>query len=263
MDTLTTFLSDTLCRSEFYQQGLALPDRTVGMAERVPMAGGDDWMVGGMAVLFFVMAIVVYRSHAVLRYRLRSFFTGKRLYSEENVSETSNEALNIFCLTSISSQSLSVIFFDDIYRLCDPEGVNGPAYWVFAVGYAVLMLVVHLKAILYVLVNWVFFDRESGKKWLAGYFLMTSLTAFLFYPLALLDIFANYMRDLVIQGVILVVLLYEIMLFYKLFVNFKTKKYGYLVLFLYFCSVELMPALILWTWADWHNHHFIIINLLY
>ena len=96
-----------------------------------------------------------------------------------------------------------------------------------------------------------------------GYLLMTALTAFLLYPLALLDIFAHVSRETVIGGAILVVFLYELLLFYKLTANFKVKKYGYMLIFLYFCSVELLPTLVFGHLAVWYSDNYLVKNILY
>lgn len=255
--------SDSISHSEVCRLGVTLPDRTVGMAERPTAAHSDDYVVAALAVMFFVMAIIVHRSHNTLRSRLRDFFSNKRRFSDERVNENSNESLNIFLLTSISALSLTVIYIDDLADFYQFGAITLPPYWLYAAGYAACMLFIHAKAMLYAVVNWVFFDRESSHRWLSDYLLLTSLTAFVLYPISLIDVFQAYSHAVVTTGVILVAAFYEILLFYKLFVNFKAKKYGYLLLFLYFCSVELMPALVLWTFDDWLNHHFIIQNLLY
>lgn len=263
IDSTVTLFSNAIGHTELYQQGLLQSDHTVGMAERIRVASGDDYVVAGMAVMFFILAIIVHRSHTSLSHRLQDFFSHRRHYSGERVIESTNEARDIFLLTSISSLSLSIIFIDDLADFYQLEDISLPPYWLYAIGYAVCMLVIHLKIPIYALVNWAFFDRESSRRWQSDYLLLTSCTAFLFYPIALLDIFYVQSQSVVSVSVILIAFLYEFLLFYKLLTNFRTKKHGYLPLFLYFCSVELMPALVLWTYGDWLNHHFIIQNLLY
>ena len=75
--------------------------------------------------------------------------------------------------------------------------------------------------------------------------------------------YSNSLREIVTASVILVVLLYEILMFYKLFANFKKKKGGYLLFFLYFCSVEMLPALVVWDVAMLFSGNIIVKNLLY
>ena len=64
-----------------------------------------------MAVMFFVIAIVLYKSGNVLLYRLKDFFSAKRIYMEGNVMENSGEMTNVFLLTTVSALSLSLLLF--------------------------------------------------------------------------------------------------------------------------------------------------------
>ena len=61
----------------------------------------------------------------------------------------------------------------------------------------------------------------------------------------LLSVFIPLQYTFMIICLVIVLILYELMLFFKLNINFRTKKYGYMLIFLYFCSVELMPVLVL------------------
>lgn len=263
-DSILVALDSTVInRTEQYKQGVVLPDRTVPVAERTYALGGDDYVVAGMMVMFCVLAVVFYHNRWLLFYRIKDFFTTKRQYSEEHVNDNSSWSMDSFLLISISALSLSIVFFDDVVDIYCFSPDLGVPYWVLAVGYVFCMAIIYLKAWIYALVNWVFFDSESSKRWQVGYFLMTSLTAFFFYPIALVDVFFDEGQTMVTICAILVGVLYEILLFYKLLSNFKTKKYGYLLIFLYFCTVELMPALVLWNVVGGLSDNFIIKEVLY
>ncbi|MBQ0023165.1 MAG: DUF4271 domain-containing protein [Prevotellaceae bacterium] len=260
---MTAVDSNVLNSSEFYKTGELMPDRDIPVAERSYAVSNDDYIVGGMAVMFFVLAAILYRSRHSVLYHIKEFFATKRQYTDENSNDNSSEANNVFMLTTISALSLSLVFFD---KLADEYSFNqalGVPYWVFGIGFVLFMCFIYAKAWLYTLINWVFFDAESSKKWIAGYLLVTSLTAFILYPLSLVEIFFSDSWEIVIWGAILVAIIYEALLFYKLLTNFKIKKYGYLLIFLYFCSVELMPALILWNGLGWISDSIIVKNLLY
>ena len=53
------------------------------------------------------------------------------------------------------------------------------------------------------------------------------------------------------------------MLFYKLIINFRMKKYSYVLIILYFCSVEMVPALAIWRLASYFSGFIIENKLLY
>ncbi len=250
-------------RKEFYKEEVVLPDRTVAMGQRGYVMGNDDYVVVGMVLMFLLLAVVVYKSRVALLYRLKSFFTEKRVYIEENVKGNSLEVFHVFLLLTVSACSLSIIFFDDLMEWNSFVSVTGVPYWFFAVGFVVCLCFIYLKAGIYSIVNWTFFDSDSSKRWMTGYFLITSLTAFFFYLIAVLDVFSNLAHEIVIGGAILVVVLYEMLLFYKLIVNFRVRKYGYMFIFLYFCSAELLPTLVFGHLAVWITDSFIVKNYLY
>lgn len=254
--------SNSIRQTELYKQGVLLPDRTMVVGERDFAVGNDDYIVAGMAVMFFILAAILYRSRNVLWHRLKNFFTTKRTYTDDDTEGNSDEAIHVFLLISISAISLSCMFLDDRIALSSFLPVTGIPYWLFGAGFVMCMAFIYFKAWLYLLVNWVFFDRDSSQRWIVGYLLLTALTSFLFYPLVLLDVFAHFGHEIVIRGAILVVILYELLLFYKLITNFRVKKYGYMLIFLYFCSVELLPTLVFGHLAVWLSDS-LVNNILY
>ena len=183
-----------------------------------------------MAVMFFILAAILYRSRNVLWHRLKNFFTTKRTYTDDDTEGNSDEAIHVFLLISISAISLSCMFLDDRIALSSFLPVTGIPYWLFGAGFVMCMAFIYFKAWLYLLVNWVFFDRDSSQRWIVGY--------------------------------LLVVVLYELLLFYKLITNFRVKKYGYMLIFLYFCSVELLPTLVFGHLAVWLSDS-LVNNILY
>lgn len=255
--------SNLITTSDYYKTGVSLPDRLLPMKARTYSVANDDILVGGVAVMFFIMASIVFRSRMTIVYRIKEFFTSKRKYSDELMNENSSEATIGFILTAISAMSLSLVYFDHLADKFQFNSVLGVPYWVFAVGIVAFMLFVYAKAWFYSIVNWVFFDKESRKAWMLGYLFLTGLTSFLFFPISLVVIFYEDSFGIATQIAILVGVLYEVMLLFKLFANFKTKKYGSVLLFLYFCSVELIPALVLWNVLSWLTNSIIVKNLIY
>ena len=264
-DMIKWLVSDStiLRNTELYKQGILLPDRTVPMEQCDYVLGKDDVVVAGMMVMFFILAFVFYRSKDLLLYRLKEFFTSKRMYVEGNVMEDAGEMLNVFLMTTVGALCLSLLFFESMITRGSLISSVGFPYWLYAAGWLVLQLFIYAKSCLYSIVNFTFFDREPSRKWISGYLLMTSLTAFLFYPIALLDVFSHLNHEIVIWSATLVVILYELLLFYKLIANFKVKKYGYMLIFLYFCSVELLPTLVFGHLAVWYSDNYIVKNILY
>lgn len=249
--------------AEQYKYGNMSHDHGVPVVERAYSIANDDYITAGLFLLFFAMAMILFRSRASFIYHIKEFFSTKRTYSDENISENARDPYNIFILTSISALSFSLVYFNRMSLRLEFDSYFGIPYWLFAAGYALFMLFIYLKAWIYALVNWTFFDRESSTKWISGYMRLTSLSAYLIFPISLVAIFYEKSFEIVISCYTILFVLYELLLFFKLFINFGSKKYGYLLIILYFCSVELMPAIALSRILMWVNDSIIVKNLLY
>jgi hypothetical protein len=109
-----------------------------------------------------------------------------------------------------------------------------------------IMLLIGIKGLLYSLVNWTFFSLDKGRSWLSAFFFSVAVVSTIAFPLSLLRVFCVDLIINVTYCLIGLVILQKIILLCKLYVNFRPKKYGGLLFFLYFCSVEIMPTLIAW-----------------
>ncbi len=195
-------------------------------------------------MMFGVIATVIGRNKAGISNRLRAFFSGKRTYMDDSTQARYNETANTLLFTVITIVSLSFIATAEV-----PESQQ-PWYTTLAMASGGLTAFFLLKSLVYYTVNSVFFPAERNRKWMSSYHLITSLSALPLYPISLLAVFAKVEQEIVIYSLLFTLILYEILLFYKLFANFKTKKYGFVLVFLYFCSVELIPIMSLWHFCD-------------
>lgn len=248
--------------SQYYKVGRKLPDHGIPVVERPYTVAKDDFVMGGILLMIIIIGTLLYRSKTIIVYRIKDFFSSKRTYSGQNVNENNHEANSTFLMTTISALSISVVLFDHIAWKLGYEQALGIPYWLLAAEYVLIMVFVYFKAWIYALVNWTFFDKESSNKWMAGYLLLTALTSFILLPLSLVTLLVPNSHEIVKWCYVLTLFAYEVLLFFKMFVNFRGKKYGYLLIFLYFCSVELMSAVVMSRIIQW-TIDYIIVKLLY
>lgn len=260
---LTAVDSNVINSSEFYAQGSDWPDQGFAMAERGYILTTDSFVLCAVLLLFGLLAATLYSSRSFIQFQLRSFFSTERKFSLQGATYKGSWVYGAFILTSIAALSLSLSSFHYLLERYQFSSVLGIPYWLLCLGYVFFMLFFYLKAWLYMLVNWVFSDRDSSYSWLSAYFLLTSLLSLLVFPISILDLFAIVNGQVVLSCYLFVMFLYELLLIFKLFVNFRAKKYGSMLIFLYFCSVELVPALILWHLLVWTSDIFVKANVLY
>ncbi len=212
-------------------------------------------------VMFGIIATVIGRNKMGIIHRLKAFFSSKRTYVEDKTEVKYNETLNtlLFTLIAIVSLGFIVICYANNVNV-SPADVTEKKEWYTILGLVSSNIAVFLvlKSVVYFLVNSVFFSYESNTNWMSAYHFITSISALLLYPLALLAVFVDGVYENIDFCLILLLILYELLLFYKLYINFKPKKYSFLLIFLYFCTVELIPIMSVWHYCDQINRNFIV-----
>ena len=259
----TAVRSNAMDSSAYYAVGCTIPDRDMAMSPCGYLVSTDDYVLSGALALFCMLSLVVYHCRTTMLQLLKDFFATERKFSMRGTADRGVWAYGAFVLISITALSLSLTGFDALNRHYQFSRVLGIPYWLFPLSYVLFMLYVYGKAYIYALVNWTFFDKESSAAWMSGYILQTALTALLVYPISLLNLLGAISFNFAILCYLFIAVLYEMLLLFKLFVNFRIKKYGILLIFLYFCCVELMPALVLWHLMSWSSDIFIEANVLY
>lgn len=248
-DTLTNVAkAEPFAKYDFYHVGKTLPDRGEAGTMRSTSLSGDNIAVGLLVLMFCIIAVVTGHYRHFLLYRIKGFFTQKRTYTEESADINRNEVTNTIMLTGIAATSLALIGLNTDRLAGQSIEVGGLELTLHTAIAAVslgTLLFIGAKSLVYHIINSVFFHHESNGKWLSSYYLLTSLMAYVLYPLALVFTFNKTSDSVIAFCLLFALILYKILLFYKLCTNFETKKSGILLFFLYFCSVEIMPTLIL------------------
>ncbi len=244
--------------SKLYRLGTSTPDRDIACSTRAYSLNNDSCITTCILVMFAFISVIIYNNGTFLTYRIKDFFTNKRKYIDGNTKANSSEVRNTLILSSVSCMSACLILFNDM-NVIRTDYTDGQAvYPLLATGFLICMAFIFTKALLYVFTNWIFFTQEQGRKWISSYFLLTSLSAFVLFPLALIEIYSIYELSQIKLCLPVVFILYEVLLFYKLCANFRIKKHGFPLIFLYFCSVEIMPSFVLWHIFNGASESFIV-----
>ena len=200
----------------------------------------DDLMIVSAIAFFVLFTFVLYRSRMVFIYKINTFFSSRQIYSSNEVNISNQETIDIILLIVIGCISTGIIFYSDMIVH------DSPHYGVLLLLSLGIMLLIGIKGLLYSLVNWTFFSLDKGRSWLSAFFFSVAVVSTIAFPLSLLRVFCVDLIINVTNCLIGLVILQKIILLCKLYVNFRPKKYGGLLFFLYFCSVEIMPTLIAW-----------------
>ena len=241
-------MQDTLRSATTAMDSLSPTESGVEGISRTHSESFSSWTAVSLVVLTVMVFIIVYRQRQYVAYRLRDFFSRDELFTFSRPQAVSNNYFAMVSLLLLSCCSLGLIVSGLVsyYPSVGLLAGNGSGFklGLHVVWWSLLFFV--LKGVVYGLINWVFFRHEQNVRWVSSYFFLTGVFSFLLYPFALIELYAGLSRKLLTVILLFLFISYEILLFYKLIVNFRAKRYGYLLIFLYFCAVELLPALFVW-----------------
>lgn len=233
-----------LVQTQEYLSGRQLPDADVAGLLRAGAQSSDQWVVVSVIAMLVVLLFVLVTNVDFLTYRVKDFFTSERRFSNVRKQTTAAEVMTVAVPIGIGILSLSLFGFDFIRDIPLLRRRVTDIHWLYLLPAALCVGWVVLKSVFYALVNWVFSDSASSRKWMSSYFFLTSLFGALMLPLAIVYLFTPMTLTDVADCLFIALILYEILILYRMNANFQVKMYGKLMIFLYFCTAEILPVLV-------------------
>ena len=235
--------------------------KTTGVAgDPVPYQFRNDSLVTiVLMVSFFLIAWVISRSRYYLNEQIKEFFHHRQ---RENLfsQRTQNELRGQIFLVFQTCFMLGILFFDytqeyqqQVFNQVSPYKILG-----LSVGICTLYYLIKVGA--YTFINNIFFDRRQCQQWTESYMLCTLGTGLALLPLGLLVVYFDL--DLPNTAICLICILVvdKMLLIYKCYSIFFSYRLGWVHLFLYFCTLEIIPILILFRALIYANNYLLTIN---
>ena len=263
VDTTSVFMPSDLAASYGAHHGVPQVELFVGNVDlscvvphqeqgvegvlRTNRLGDNSGVTGLFLLMFCVMAYVVGSSKYFLAYRLKDFFSRKRTYAGNDAEVNRSEVGGTLLLIVISCMSLALMICDRLVCNDACEEVFGTDSLFAAVGisFAAIVLLLLAKVLVYAAVNGVFFRPEANARWMSSFFLLCSVLALILFPLSLIEVYSGVDTSVVTFCLLTTLVLCEMSLFYKLYANFCANNEGFVLIFLYFCNVEILPLLLI------------------
>lgn len=247
--------------------GRSVPDSTAGQAPvlatvAVPSAQGyagtptpyayrnDNGITAIILACLLLAAIVLSRSGFYLTHRLREMLHAHS-HSADDSEHTENEVGGFIALTGMTCMLWGLMYYDYLLdRTPAIAGVGSP-YVVVALAAGGMAVYYAAKFSIYSAVNAVFFSARQRREWAETYLLQTVATGVLLIPLVLAVAYQDLTphRQAVYSAV--VVALGKLVLFYRSGRTFFNGRGAWVHNFLYFCTLEVIPALLLWRALLW------------
>lgn len=248
-DDCIFFAGDTLLHAEVPYKPFGFATTTTPYRLRY-----DGW--GGLVLFLCLLLAVslVLRLRKKFRELLRGiFFPIPGKIDEPFVDDPLRYSTRLVAVCLLSLTAAMVTF---TYTQYDVE------YYLFAetpyilyVAFFVLWLAYFLvKRLAGNFVNWIFFQREKIFTYQRAYTFFYAAGALLSLVLAVIVVYLSVSIEEVLIMTFCLVFLVKILLLFKTYQLFFPKLYGTLHLFVYFCTLELMPLLVLvqlLAYAEW------------
>lgn len=217
-----------------------------------PLLRSNEWIAGITLCCFLITAYILSQKRQMMQQEIRNLlFTRERssIFSEQTAGEV-NSKLLLLLQTSLLTAIAAIDYFlrQDTFQGISPSVITLLMTYTF-----IIILFYILKWCLYQFINWIFFDSSKNSLWIKSYFFLHSLLGILFLPITLCTIYFESSSS--ISGIfyLFILILLNLLLIYKCFCIFFNKKYGAFYLIVYFCTLEILPVLILWKGVDFIN----------
>ncbi|MCM1078228.1 MAG: DUF4271 domain-containing protein [Bacteroidales bacterium] len=234
------FAKDSLLHSEIHGGRYGIP------GDPVPYTIQRDNVL--TPVLIFLILLLVFstkRSWKIYRLQAKHFFHNVRTGSIMEKESVSGKTY-LFFAGVYTMVILSLLFYFYAKTYIAETYVTYSEYVLMGFFLAGVMGLWLVESLLQQLVNYVFFPPRERSLWTAVKMMSTAWTGILLTPVFLL---LSYFRLPVGNSLVyalIVIIFMKLLLFYKCFLIFFKKMGAFLQIFLYFCTLELVPPLILW-----------------
>ena len=212
-------------------------ERIQGVPNDIPLYA-DNSLVMILLASFFVLSAVLADKDGFISDILKGFFLPRE--SSENLPNTMRRLymrIGMLLVSFISGALLLSVYVSQMTEVTLP---NSKLIGLFFIS---LIALYTIKQGLFWIVNWIFFDRQQTLLWHSCYSNWAALSGIPLYICALFAVFGDWNANFIAWTVLIVLFLVEIGLFFRAFHIFLAKRYGSLQLFVYLCTLEVMPLL--------------------
>lgn len=208
---------------------------------------------------FFLVVWVTSLSRHYLHEQVKNFFHYRQrenLFSERTQTELRGQVFLIFQTCFL----LSILFFDYTQDYLTEVFNQISPYKILGVSMGICCLYFTLKIGIYAFVNSIFFEKKKSQQWTDTYLLCVLGTGLALLPLSLLVVYFDFSFQHTAICFACIIIVDKILLFYKCSRIFFNYTFGIVHLFLYFCTLEIVPIFILFRALIYANNFLLTIN---
>lgn len=228
--------------SKYFHPSLGVDHQGVA-GDPMPYNPASDDLITGLIVGCFLLFMIALSKnlHFFIEQAKNFFYVPKGPTYDSSPTYEFRFQLFMVLLTSLL---LGVLYY--FYANVYAGGsflLSGPLMLAVYVG--IFLAYYALKFILYVIVNITFFGSKKNLQYIHSFLFLISLLGALLFPLVLVVVYFNVTVQTAIVYTTVLFVFVKLLLAYKTYIIFFRSFGGILQLFLYFCTLEVMPVLML------------------
>lgn len=230
---------DSLARLDSIKIAANIPSGFEGI-QHPSIPATESWVFIILTALFLLLVFGIVRSAGEFIQSFKTFFSKR-----EPVNFLPSPTVNIvqFQISiTVFTISILALTIDEMYF--DLSGQFN--FWIFALLFGVTAAFYILKHMLFNIVGYTFFNGKITREYKSTYFSLLNGFTVLIFPILVLYTFqsVNWHQTLAIITVCMIVIFY-ILLIIKIFHIFYSKPLDLFYIFLYLCTLEIIPVLVL------------------
>lgn len=206
---------------------------------------GDSYLTMVLIVSTLLLMLSVKRSSRFYAFQIKNFFHTVRTDSILE-RESASEKRYLLLAGLHTSIILALEFFFYSKAMISETYITYSEYTLMGIYLGAVLGMFLVEYLLFSSVNNIFFESRDRQQWVTVKMMTTAWAGILLTPMILLVAYFGLSTENSLYYTLSVIIFIKLLLFYKAFLIFFKKRRAFLQNFLYFCTLELVPPLILW-----------------
>ena len=204
----------------------------------------DIFITSTLLISFFVVMFIIARSLHVLFVQFKNFFYFHK--RNEMIILNRDSEIKTQTYVILLSSFLMAIMFLHYSSSALPNVFNRTSpYKLLVLNSCVCLMYFFVKVIMYQTTNWTFFSHQSIQQWNNMYNLLALLKVVGYFMLTLVIVFFDLQNSVSIWMFFIIYSAFILLLAYKVRQIFFCYNFALMHLFLYLCTLEIIPLLFL------------------
>ena len=211
----------------------------------VPYSIARDNVITGLLLFCFIIAAIAFaKSKRFILKQARHFFRPPHDERTSGMSETSGEVRVQFFFVLQSCLLFALVYFFRVQiHVTDTFVID--QYQVIGIFALINLSYILVKSGLYWITGWVFFERRLNDIWMKAFLFLLAMEGVCIFPAVVLQAYFEMPVETTLLYTTVVLVTFKILALYKSYIIFFRHSGHSLQIFLYFCTLELLPFVML------------------